>query len=701
MQYRTTSHAAVFAVTVFLSAFLLFQVQPLIGKYILPWFGGSPTVWTVCMLFFQTLLFGGYAYAHLTTHFVSLKPQMILHVGLLVAAVCLLPITPGEDWKPTDGGDPTWRIVVLLGACIGMPYFILSSTGPLLQAWFSRAYPDRSPYRLYALSNLGSLIALISYPFLFDPRFGADRQTVIWSFVFGGFAFCCGTCVWQTWRIGAGGDSDPQRAAGDLDTDKTRPAWSDGALWFALAMVPSMMLLATTNQICTDLAVVPFLWVLPLTLYLFSFILCFHSRRWCPRTWWSIAWAVLLAITVPVMFKGRGATTAVSVPAQITVYSSLLFCCAMVCHGELVRLKPHPAYLTSFYLTLAAGGAAGGVFVGIVAPLVFPTYVELSLAMVGCTALMLVVFYHDRSWVLHGGRPRWVWLSLLCATLALAGALTFLFYHSIVGVEAVHRNFYGVTRVKLEPVDPASNDYVYQLLHGRTLHGQQFTREDKRMLPTSYYSERSGVGLLLRNHRRGQSKRVGVVGLGVGTLAVYAEKGDYFRFYEINPAVIHLANSFFEYLSQCRSELDVIPGDGRISLENEPPQGFDVLVLDAFSSDAIPIHLLTQEAFDVYLQHLKPDGVLAVHVSNIHVDLRPVVAAHAAHFGLVMVTTKAPADEQQGASRAIWTLLSHQAATLQVEAIQKTTVEPERRMILWTDKRNSLFEALIGIEILK
>lgn len=370
MQHRTASHAAVFAITIFLSAFLLFEVQPLIGKYILPWFGGSPTVWTVCMLFFQTLLFGGYAYAHMTTHFVPLKPQMILHAALLVAAACLLPITPGEGWKPVNGGDPTWRIVLLLGACIGMPYFILSSTGPLLQAWFSRAFPDRSPYRLYALSNLGSLIALVSYPFVFDPKFGADRQTVIWSFVFGGFAFCCGACVRQTWRIGVSGDSGAQSAGDDFATDKTRPTWGDGAMWFALAMVPSVMLLATTNRICTDLAVIPFLWVLPLTLYLFSFILCFHSRKWCPRALWSIVWAVMLAVTVPVMFKGQGATTAVSVPLQIAVYSTLFFVCAMVCHGELVRLKPHPAYLTSFYLTLAAGGAAGGIFVGVVAPLV-------------------------------------------------------------------------------------------------------------------------------------------------------------------------------------------------------------------------------------------------------------------------------------------------------------------------------------------
>jgi spermidine synthase len=307
---------------------------------------------------------------------------------------------------------------------------------------------------------------------------------------------------------------------------------------------------------------------------------------------------------------------------------------------------------------------------------------------------VLFVFFRDRSWILHGGRPRWAWLILLCASLALVFALVFLFYRTLVGVEAIHRNFYGVTLVKLKPIDQAKNDYVCQLIHGRTLHGQQFTREDKIMLPTTYYTEKSGVGLLLRNHCRGRSKRVGVVGLGVGTLSVYAEKGDYFRFYEINPAVIDLANNFFGYLAQCPFKPDVIPGDARISLENESPQEFDVLVLDAFSSDAIPIHLITREAFDIYLQHLKPDGVLAVHVSNVHVDLRPVVAAHAEHFGLEMVTTNSPSDRKAGASRTVWTLLSREAATLRIEAIQKAKVEPERRRILWTDRRNSLFEAL-------
>ena len=693
MSSRTNGHSLIFAVTIFLSAFLLFQVQPLIGKYILPWFGGSPTVWTVCMLFFQVVLFGGYAYAHLTTRFVPVLPQSIGHLVLLAAALLLLPITPDDAWKPSGSTDPTWQIVLLLTACIGLPYFILSSTGPLLQAWFHRVCPNRSPYPLYALSNLGSLIALVSYPFLFDPNFGADRQTVIWSWAFGAFVAFCGVCAWRAWKR----DSVAGIAIGQAEHDNegTRPTWKNGILWFALAMIPSVMLLSVTNQICTDVAVVPFLWVLPLTLYLLSFILCFHSQRWCPRSWWSIAWAVAVIVTVPVMYKGQAVVNAVPVRAQIAVYCALLFCCAMLCHGELVRLKPHPAHLTSFYLTLAAGGAAGGLFVGVIAPAVFPTYVELSLDVVGCTMLILIVFYRDRSWTLYRGRPRWAWACLLLGLLVLICFLVDLFQRSVLTVAEIHRSFYGVTRVKMELVDPAENEYAFQLIHGRTLHGEQFASEGRRFLPTTYYGEQSGVGLVLRNHHYGESKRVGVVGLGIGTLSAYGNPGDYYRFYEINPDVIDLAERFFEYLRNCQAEWEIVEGDARISLENEPQQRFDVLVLDAFSSDAVPIHLLTREAFEIYLRHLEPDGVLAAHASNVHLDLRRVLAGHAETFGLEVVSVLSPEDRDHVTSKALWVLLSRELGVLELEAIQEGKLQRERRCVFWTDQRNSQFEILM------
>lgn len=678
-----------FALTVFLGALLLFQIQPLISKFILPWFGGSPGVWTVCMLFFQTMLLLGYAYAHATTRLLTLRGQAGLHLGLLLLAVAMLPITPAGDWKPTGSEDPTWHIVLLLTACIGLPYGLLSATGPLLQSWFTRIPGSGSPYRLYALSNLGSLIALVSYPFVLEPTVGAAGQTVLWSWLFAAFSIACGGCIWL---VVARSPQSPEGAA--VRASGNSPGWRVIGMWFALAMVPSVMLLASTNQICTDVAVVPFLWILPLTLYLLSFILCFHSSRWCPRPVWSVAWAVAVAIALPAMYWGRGVTSSLSIPAQLAAFSWLLFACAMLCHGELVRRKPDPSHLTSFYLTLAAGGAAGGFFVGVIAPLVFPAYVELSLAIAGCTALFLVVYFRDPGTWLYRGRPRWAWTLLLAASLGVGGVLIGLFQQSLAGVHAIYRNFYGVLQVKLQMDSRGPAEWNWQLIHGRTMHGMQYVEEDKRDWATSYYGPESGIGIVLQTHRAGQPRRIGVVGLGVGTLAAYGQPRDVLRFYEINPASIRLAERAFSYLHHSRARTEIVLGDARIRLDQEPPQVFDVLVLDAFSSDAIPIHLLTREAFHVYLRHLKPGGVLAVHISNYHLDLRPVVAGHARHFGLNEATIYSPGDRDRGTRTAQWCLLAADPKTLEIPELQRDKSLPPARWIDWSDDKNSLFDVL-------
>ncbi len=373
----------------------MFQVQPLIAKYVLPWFGGTPAVWTVCLLFFQVGLFFGYAYAMLTTRHVPARWQAAVHIALLVAALALLPITPDARWKPDAGSDPTWRILQLLVVSLGLPYCLLSATGPLLQAWFARVRPHVSPYPLYALSNLGSLLGLISYPFLVEPALDADQQTRMWSWCFLAFALGCSGCGAIVWRVAVPTRTDPsaEEVAGVTTSEVARPTGGQLTLWFCLAMVPSVMLLAATNLVCTDVAVVPFLWVLPLMLYLLSFILCFQDVRWCPRGFWSIAWAVAVVAAVRVLYRGIGVVTSDPVAVQILVLFALLFCCAMLCHGELARSKPDPAHLTAFYLTLAAGGAAGGILVGLVAPHVFPVNVEVSIAMVVCTVLILFVFF--------------------------------------------------------------------------------------------------------------------------------------------------------------------------------------------------------------------------------------------------------------------------------------------------------------------
>ena len=503
--------AATFAATVFLGAWLLFLVQPLIAKFILPWFGGTPMVWTVCMLFFQSVLFLGYAYAHALDSLLPLRAQACVHFLLLVVAVALMPITPAVDWQPSGTEDPTWHIMCLLAVCLGMPYLLLAATGPLLQAWYRALPGDASPYRLYSISNLGSLLALIGYPFVIDSALGASAQTTFWSWLFFAFAIVCSYCAWVTLRHGRQEPRTPQNVS---SSGADRPTWLQCGLWFSLAMLPTVMLLAVTDQICTDVAAVPFLWILPLTLYLLSFILCFRSLRWCSRNLWAILWAVSVLGTIPVMFLGLGVNTSVPVLAQIGVFCGLLFACAMVCHGELVRRKPSPRYLTMFYLILSAGGAAGGILVGVVAPQMFPTYVELPLAMVGCTVLLMGVFYFAPESKLYRGQPRWAWSGLLASALLMMACLTILFQQQLAGVQSIYRNFYGVLQVKQLPGDDHPDAPLYRLIHGRTMHGMQYSTEPRRRWPTSYYGRDSGIGLVLGLGEPGQTKRVGVIGLG-------------------------------------------------------------------------------------------------------------------------------------------------------------------------------------------
>lgn len=687
--------AAVFAATIFLSAFLLFQVQPLLSKFILPWFGGTPAVWTTCMLFFQTLLFGGYVYAHVLTQRFSPRTQAAVHVSLLLAAVFYCPIAPSEVWKPTGGEDPTALILQLLMATVGLPFFVLSSTGPLLQSWFSRVHAGTSPYRLYALSNVGSLLALVTYPFLFEPAFDTAVQSGIWSWGFVGFGVLCAGCAGVLARakpqeapaIGSGSETEGDSAQ--------KPTWGVRGLWFLLAMTASVMLLATTNQVCMDVASVPFLWVLPLTIYLMTFILCFDSDRWYSRKWFAISLAVSILCVCVVMMKGAGG----SLIAQVLVYFAGLFFCAMVCHGELVRLKPSPRHLTSFYLVISAGGAAGGLFVGVVAPLLFPIYLEMHVALFGVWALMMIVFFRDRQWVLYAGRPRWAWGCLLLGVFLLTSSLGAQANANLNGAVEVARNFYGVLRVQEKHAgDP--DRHCYRLMHGRILHGLQFLSPQKRLIPTSYYGRQSAVGQVLQNagrcsrERSGGPLHVGVVGLGVGTVAAYAKPGDRYRFYEINPDVIRLARKHFTFLEKCRGEVTIVTGDARQTLEREAPQRFDVLIVDAFSGDAIPTHLVSREAFDVYRRHLKPGGVLAFHISNLYFDLRPVLGSATERFGWQSVVVTSLGKRETGTRDAMWMVMATDLARPEFAPLRKAGLPYDGPTIEWTDSRNNLVEIL-------
>jgi len=691
-----------FAVTVFLSAFLLFQVQPLISKCILPWFGGTPTVWTTCMLFFQAALLAGYTYAHLVSMRLRPRQQVILHLVVIAAALMALPIRPDARWKPEGAEDPTWRIIGLLAVTVGLPYFVLATTSPILQAWFSRANPAVSPYRLYALSNAGSLLALTTYPFLVEPNLSSSRQVVAWSAGFVFFALACAWCAARLWRTS--GEAHAGAGAPEPPAVITRPPLSLQLLWLMLAASASVMLLAVTNQICQDMAVVPFLWVLPLALYLASFIICFDNERWYFR---PVFWPLLIVAVAGmcwVMYKASYA----SLLAQVGLYCLGLFACCMVCHGELARLKPAPRYLTSFYLMIAAGGALGGVFVGLVAPLIFKTYLELHFGIWSCCALALIALWYstentqaDRRW----RRFWWPW-GYAAVSVAVFGGLGGILERQAHQMTRrcvdVARNFYGVVRVT-ESHEYSPERHKYTLIHGGINHGWQYLHPDKRGAITSYYAERSGIGLALRLKRQAQSGlRVGVAGLGTGSIIAYGQRDDYWRFYEINPDILRLATTRFTYLRDTRARWDVVMGDARLSLERElaTPKQFDILVLDAFSGDAVPVHLLTREAFAIYLQHMRPDGIIAVHISNRHLDLLPIVSGLAEHFGLRLVAIdydpdKYTGDKDKEYERCNWVLVGHDSPFFDLEEVRAAEQsQPAQRPFIWTDDYSNLFRIL-------
>jgi hypothetical protein len=745
-----------YALTIFTGAFLLFQIQPLIGKFILPWFGGGPGVWTTCLLFFQTLLLGGYAYAHFSSTRLKPKAQAVVHLVLLALALALLPVAPADSWKAHIAGNPVGHILLLLTVCVGLPYFVLSSTGPLMQQWFSRAHPGVSPYRLYALSNVGSLLALLSYPFFFEVKFSRHTQATLWSAGLGVFVLCCGYCALRLWRSG---ETAPASAPDDTTAQSSATSWSDKALWLALPALASVLLLATTNKLCQEVAVVPFLWVLPLALYLLSFIVCFDHARWYRRG----LFVALLAIAAAVVCDLLNAGSDAPMTLQIAGYTVALFVACMVAHGELYRLKPPPRDLTSYYLFIAAGGALGGFLVAIVAPAVFTEFRELQIgwwllwvavavisirqqsrtlvrgAGVGALAVTLALpwlrsrfsggagvggellaFYRDHMWIISGALVAFIvavfdvrrrrlesaWQPRMggFVTLLAAGLGAVFMMQGISERDATvlraSRNFYGT--LKVFDYLPDSPDEHYRLLmHGATTHGLQFVAPEKALLATSYYGEHSGVGLALNHLPRESGRKLGLVGLGTGTLAVYGQKGDTLRIYEINPAVEKLAHDPFTHLAYSQAKIDVVMGDARLSLEQElaagQPQQFDLLALDAFSSDAIPAHLLTKEAFELYLKHLRPDGVIAVHISNRYLDLEPVVRALVQHFNLNMAVISDDYEAEWWFYETTWILVTKNKTFLAQPAIEEATDLPSktpRPPVLWTDDQTSLYEIL-------
>jgi hypothetical protein len=720
-----------FALTTFIGAFLLFQVQPLIGKYILPWYGGGPGVWSTCLLFFQALLVAGYAYAHGLTRWLHPRAQALTHVVLLAAALALLPIIPADSWRPRGDESPVEHILLLLTATVGLPYLLLATTGPLLQAWYSRTHGGVAPYRLYALSNTASLLALISYPILFEAQLSRKSQATFWGWGLVLYAIGAACCAWRYARARApaaipnpfnapaGAGAAPP--GGDPDTE-SQPQETGGVsrfavtmLWLLLPLCGSALLLAVTNKLCLDVAVIPFLWIAPLSLYLLSFVICFDNPRWYRRGPFALLLAASLAGIVWAMLEG----SEWSVWRQVAVYCGGLFVCCMVCHGELYRLRPEPARLTSYYLTLAVGGALGGLFVAVMAPWLFKDFFELHWALLACALLAAALWSAPKAGAAELGNPgttagswrhrpivqllkRLLFSRVLRALLLGAGTIALgvaLWRESAESRETAlyhSRNFYGVLAV--EEYEPEDSDSRYVLLqHGRITHGLQFLDPEKARWPVSYYGARSGIGAAMNALPPG-ARRLGVVGLGTGTLTAYAGRDDYVRIYEINPEVVRVATTYFTYLTNCPATIEVALGDARLSLEREPPQQFDLLALDAFSSDAIPVHLLTREAFEIYVRHLKTNGVIAVHISNHFLDLEPVVTGLARHFGLDWATIDCEEDEEEWWDYAsTWMLLSRNRAFLESPGIQSAASPPGTNSLhlpLWTDDYASVFRIL-------
>jgi len=666
-----------YPITIFLSAFLLFQVQPLIAKIILPWFGGTAAVWTVCMLFFQVVLLAGYVYSHAYIQ-LRMRARRLLHVALLVLAMATLPLAASSAWKPAGGDDPTWLIFGLLATSVGLPYFMLSTTGPLLQAWYVRAHPGRTPYRLFALSNLGSMLALISYPLLVEPWLLLGQQTAGWSAGFVVFASLCGGLAWRSGEADA--PLSPQEQT-------RRPGPGLHALWVGLAACASVLLLSFTSHMTLNIAAIPFLWVVPLALYLLSFVLCFEASGWYRRWLFLPLLAAGLAAVCVTLSRSNP-----SIWTLIPLYSATLFAACMVCHGELARSKPDPRYLTGFYLMLAVGGAVGGVLAGLVAPNVFDDLYELPIGMLALCLLAYAALYADRSSILHGrgGKTAQIILAGLTATLAYALAQDY--RGNSADSRLTSRNFYGVLNVRDSGEGPEA---MRTLSHGTIIHGKQFLEADRRDWPTTYYGEESGVALAIREKGEHGPVKVGVVGLGAGTLAAYGRPGDVYRFYDINPRVVEIARSEFSFLKDSPARVEITLGDARLSLEREPKQNFDVLAIDAFSSDAIPVHLITSEALAIYKRHMKPGGVIAFHVTNRYLDLIPVVQALADAQG--MSATLIRDDTKDGmTSTSDWVLLSDDPASLAKPALADyaTPITPRPDWRLWTDDFNNLLQVL-------
>jgi len=663
--------------TIFLSAFLLFLVQPVIAKQILPWFGGAAAVWATCLVFFQSVLLLGYAYSDWTTRWLTPRKQAWLHIALLVASVLLLPIIPDASWKPgADSGEPTLLILGLLSATIGLHYFLLSTTSPLVQAWFWQSFRHAVPYRLFALSNFASLLALLAYPVLIEPFLPLAVQSWVWSIAYCGFVALCGATAFVSTR---GPAAAPAPAAQGGTSAAEAPPLGRLLLWVVLSAMGSCLLLAVTNHLTQNIASIPFLWVVPLSLYLITFILCFDHPRWYHRG----VFLTLAAVLLPAM---AWYSDSLELWTAAPLYAAGLFVCCMFCHGELTLLKPGPRYLTRFYLMVSVGGAIGALLVGVAAPNLLSGYYEMGITLTACAVLLYYRTLTSRWWIAGAS------LAVVMGT-ATFTVINISDYMSNARVKL--RNFYGVVRTR-DYTNPVPFRVMY---HGSINHGGQLLDPAQRNLPTSYFAPTSGYGRAFASLPAGP-RRVGVIGLGAGAIAAYSRAGDQFRFYEIDPQVAAVAVSEFSFLRDSPAQTEIVLGDGRLSLEREANQNYDLLAVDAFSGDSIPMHLVTREAMATYVRHLKPDGVIVFQATNRFVDIAPVVERLAAEFGMTAVLISDAPEGTEGAdywvSGTDQIIVTKNARLLAAEPISSVAqpLAPRPGFRVWTDDFYNLLHIL-------
>lgn len=722
-----------FSVSLLLSAALIFSIQPMLSKMVLPVLGGAPLVWNTVIVFFQGALLAGYLYAFLSIRFLTVKGQAILHLLLLVAALYFLPVAVSEAWgEPSPGSPQLWLLSSLL-AFVTVPFVVLSGTSTIFQNWYAHLGGRNStdPYFLYVASNTGSLFALLSYPVLIEPQLELGGQSRDWMVMYvaliAGSALCA-ACLGRRWWQG-GPVVARSNAAG---TEKTarRPGWATRLRWVGLALVPSILLLAVTLHISTNIAAVPFLWVAPLAVYLLTFIVAFSRRTFFPP---AIALELQAGALILLLFRPENYWLAVSIQL------AALFFCGLVCHGSLARERPAAGHLAEFYLWIAFGGWLGGLAAGLLAPVIFNSVLEYPIAIVfAClaratsvrdlrprigpllTAMATLALYFLFAWGSQGS----VFATLLASPLVRLAAYAMIFvgivlcrkspllFALLIAVVAVNmhfaepvngetllteRNFFGVHRVRLE-----ADGHIRTLYHGTTIHGAQLTDPADETVPITYFSADGPIGQVMAAKRAGgEIGQVGVIGLGAGAVACLLKGSESITYFEIDPAVVLIAEDprYFSFLQKCGNHPDIKVGDGRLLLAREPDAAYDVLVVDAFSSDAIPLHLLTREALELYRRKLRPHGLLAFHISNNYLDLAPVIGALARRLGLAGLTQTydpPPSPATRGVVKSVWVALGRSEADLAIVAERGdwARLDADDGAEVWTDQYSNLFGVL-------